>query len=491
MSDFPIDIALSVIGILVTLVAFLREFVFVGRKRLGYRVQMNTPVSRIPLTVSNGADVTVVLIRIENNGSTEIDEGDYRDANRPRLIFPGHSVQATEVTERVTRSGERWALDQLSSELRAIAHSTSPQGVGEIVLPKEILQRGEHYKVLAVLQAQGAAAPITDDREIVKHRGILKSGTIGMTTSRSRREPVLLGLSSFLAVVLAVQLVLAVLRPEPPPDYCASGELRLVGSTAMETTVRKVAESFQKSCSGAKFAFDFTGTTDGLEYLARPEAAPNTVAIGEGPKHETFPDLSEDAFAVAPYSVVVHPDLAVSDLTTEQIQRLFRGQISNWREVGGPDLPVVVVDRIYGSGSRFALEHRLLNWNRPLYQPEPCAGRPRLVHCEVRTTSAMADVVAKNPGAVGYLESAAVRGAAVKAVRIDGVEATMDNVGAKAYPFYSVEFAFNDYPGGQLPAESLAAKFIDYLTHGQGRLIVAEFGAIACVDWDVRADCTP
>ncbi|MFE3321887.1 substrate-binding domain-containing protein [Nocardia sp. NPDC059195] len=497
MSDFPIEIVLSLIALAVAVATYLQQFVFIERKRLGYRVQMNTPASKIftdpngaPQANNNGtASKSVVLIRIENSGTAEIVAGDYY-SSRPRLVFPAHTVHLIEVTERVNLQGR---VDT-GATLDAIQTVTRADGGSEIFLPAENLAVGEHYKVLAVLEGPVAAPDDHDGEQVVTHLGSIKSGTFEATPSHSsgiRPARALLGLSLFLAVVVTIQLVASIVRPEPLPDYCATGTLDLVGSTAMAPMIRKAAASFENHCPGAKFAFDFTGTTDGLEDLDAPESAPNTVAIGEGPKHKTFPDLSESAFAVAPFSVVVHPDLGVADLTTDQIQRLFRGQISNWIEIGGPDLPVVVVDREYGSGSRFAIEHRLLDWNRPLYQPEPCAGRQRLVHCEVRSTTAMADVVARNPGAVGYLESSAVRDAAIKSVKINGVEATKDNMRAKAYPFYSAEFAFNDYPGGQIPAESLAAKFIDYLTHGQGRLIVAEFGGIACVDWDVRTDCAP
>lgn len=497
MSDFPIEIVLSLIALGVAVATYLQQFVFVDRKRLGYRVQMNTPASNI-FTDSNGTSQTtaaasrsVMLIRIENHGTVPILARDYTSGDdRPKLCFAQHTVHKVEATERVDREGRTG----LGAKLEAIAATNNADGSSEIELPDERLQPGEHYKVLAVLEGPVADPDDHDGDKVVKHRGSVNGGEFETTSSHSistGHERALLGLSVFLAVVVMIQLLMVVLRPDPLPSYCATGELELVGSTAMAPMIIKAAQSYEKSCPGSEFAFDFTGTTDGLQDLDEPAATPNTVAIGEGPKQHTFPDLSEDAFAVAPFSVVVHPDLKVNDLTTEQIQRLFRGQIDNWREIGGPDLPVVVVDRTYGSGSRFALEHRLLDRSRPLYQPEPCAGRPRLVHCEVPSTGAMADVVARNPGAVGYLESAAVRDAAIVQVTIDGQVANKDNVRARTYPFYSVEFAFNDYPGGHLPSDSLAAKFIDYLTHGQGRLIVAEFGGIACVDWDVRAECAP
>ncbi|MFD3506827.1 substrate-binding domain-containing protein [Nocardia sp. NPDC058666] len=433
--------------------------------------------------------LSLVLVRIENAGSAPITKEDYtlNDEQRPKvglhLRFPGRKVIAVAVTDLTGIPDENLGPSS------GIARRVEGEGaglVGVIDLPKVRMDRKDHYKVLAVLNKLGNAeetAPPTLSG--------LRGGTAESTRSDSRPPRILVGLSIFLLALVLVQLGISLWRTAPLPNYCASGNVKLVGSTAMAPLVRTAARSFESNCPGATFALDFTGTTDGLEDLNEPALAPNIVAIGEGPKRHTFPDLSGNAFAVAPFSVVVHPDLGVTDLTTDQVQRLFRGQISNWREIGGRDLPVMVVDREYGSGSRFALEHRLLDWDRPLYRPEPCAGRQQLVHCEVGTSTAMADVVARNPGAVGYLESSTVRDAPIKSVKINGVEANRDTVRAKTYPFYSAEFAFHDYPGGQIPADSLAAKFIDYLTHGQGRLVVAEFGGIACVDWEIRADCAP
>ncbi|MFD3743246.1 substrate-binding domain-containing protein [Nocardia sp. NPDC058633] len=490
MSDIPIDIALSVIGIAVAVAAFLREFVFVGRKHLGYRVQMNTPVSRIPLMVPNGSDMTMVLIRIENDGGTVIDDDDYRPADRPSLIFPGHSVQATEVTERVTRSGERRAHDHFSSELRAIETSTTAQGQGRIVLPREILQRGEHYKVLALLQAQGAD-PITDDREIVVHGGSLKGGSIDMTTTRSRREPLLLGFSLFLAVVFVVQLIYAVVQPDPPPKDCAAGQLTLIGSTAMAPMIRSAAQSYQRVCREARFEFDFQGTTDGHDKLAEPAPAPNTVSIGEGPKLDTYPTLSERAFAVAPYSVVLHRDLPVDTLTVQQVRDLYAGRLANWSDVGGPDLPVTLVDRRVGSGTKNAFDWRLGITGRRSEATISCLGMPSdLSHCLVGSAAEMIDVVARTPGAIGYSETAAVTDT-VRAIELGGVRATKDNVLSHVYPFYSVEYALTDYPDGSIPADSLAANFIDYLVNGRGKLIVEEFGAAVCANLPDPMTCEP
>ncbi|MEV0683700.1 substrate-binding domain-containing protein [Nocardia sp. NPDC050378] len=508
--NFPIEIVLSVLGVVVAVATFLRQFVFPGYKRIGFRVQMDTPVTgqiQFPAAADPDADVTgalrnlqtaatpngepltlrnlsLALVRIENAGSLPIVWQDYTSTDPNiglRLSFPGREVIAVAVTEL-----QGVDPDDLGPN-SGIARRTEGEGdtfKGVVDLPKVPMDRKGHYKILAVLNNKNNLTTFKD-AELTG----LRSLKAYPTRSSSRSWP-LIGLSVFLLILVLVQLGVALTRTDPPPSYCADGNLTLVGSTAMEKMVREVAENYETHCSGADFTFDFAGTSDGLRVLDKPEQAPNTVAIGEGPKRDTFPDLFETPFAVAPFAVVTHPDLGIADLSTPQIQRLFRGEIDNWAMLGGPDLPVVVVDRQHGSGSRFALEARLLDWQRPLYQPEFCAGRSRLVHCEVGSTAEMAEVVAATPGAVGYLEATTV-GEGLRAVTIDDRTATKNHVADRSYPFYSVEFAFHDYPGGNMPADSLAAKFVDYLVYGDGRLVVAEFGGIACLELAKRSECEP
>lgn len=507
MGEFPIEIVISLIGLGVAVAAFLREFIFVERKRLGYRVQMNTPASKI-LTESNGTaassspdDATpatsksVVLIRIENFGSAVIEggeSGDYGTDDRPRLAFRDHIVHVVEVTERVNRAGEPVAA--LGAELRAITASVDTDGRAVIELPRERLAPGEHYKVLAVLVGPAPDPKDHNGEKVVEKRGSVKGGEFESTSSHSTgagRAPALLALSGFLALVVMIQLLVAVLRPDPSPKDCAAGQLTLVGSTAMAPMIRSAAQSYEKACSGARFEFDFKGTTDGHDKLAEPAPAPDMVSIGEGPKLDTYPTLSEQAIAVAAYSVVLHRGLRVETLTVQQVQDLYAGRVVNWSEVGGPDLPVTLVDRRVGSGTKNTFDWRLGIAGRRSEATISCLGMPSdLRHCRVGSAEEMIDVVARTPGAIGYSETVAVP-EDVRAIELGGVPATRENVLSHAYPFYSVEYALTDYPDGRIPADSLAANFIDYLVNGRGKLIVEEFGAAVCVKLPNPKTCVP
>ncbi|MFE3541395.1 PstS family phosphate ABC transporter substrate-binding protein [Nocardia sp. NPDC059177] len=495
MGDFPIDVVLSLIGLLVAVAAFLREFVFVGRKRLGYRVQMNTPASRIledpnaaptPANSEAPQQKSLVLIRIENDGNAAIEDSDYGDAGRPRLSFRHHRVGIVEVTERVDQSGA--SIRPLSPALHAIAAGTDSDGLAEIVLPAERLERGEHYKVLAVLEGPAPDPLDRNASRVIQKVGSLKGGRFVLTSSGSRREPVLLGLSVFLAVVVLTQLLVAVLRPDPPPRDCADGTLTIVGSTALAPAVRKAAENYEKTCTAARFEFDFAGTEPGLRTLTLAGETPDMVAIGDGSKGDSFASLTEHPLVLSSFSMVVHPGVGLTDLTTQQIRDLYRGNIRNWNEIGGPDLPVVLIDRTAGSGTRRALEAKLLEDNRKVFRYASCVGMaPGGAQCEVDVTEEVATFVAKIPGAVGYLETSSVS-AEVRAVSIDGVAPSQETVRAGSYPFTGVEYA---YTHGPIAGDSLAAQFLDYLTRGKARLTMIEFGNIPCADESEQKFCTP
>lgn len=505
--DIPLELILSGIGLAVASAAFMREFVLVGRRRLGYRFQMDTPVTgetdtaslvgalrnlRTPEVGGSPLDLSklsVVLIRIENNGTLAIDAEDYTMGGVGskvglQVFFPGREVIGLTVSEY-----EQGVPAANLTQEAGLGHGFQGEGdefKGFIELPKVPLERRQHYKILAVLKrVHGSGEP---KKSIVE--GAIKRGTIDETTSHDGPSKRLMALSGFLVALIAVQAVLA-LQPDPPPSDCAGGELTLVGSTAMAPMIKRAAETYGARCTDAKFSFDFHGTTQGHDKMVESAPARNMVSIGEGPKLDSYRTLSERAIAAAVYSVILHRDLNLENLTVQQVQDLYAGRVKNWQQVGGPDLPVTLVDRQPGSGTMNAINWRLGITTRESDATTSCLGRPpERRHCRADSTTAMLGAVAEIPGAIGYVETAAVTDD-VKAIMLGGVVATKENMLAHTYPFWSVEYALTDYPDGRIPADSLAGNFIEYLIHGRGKLVIEEFGAAACVELATPRDCTP
>ncbi|MFC4374847.1 PstS family phosphate ABC transporter substrate-binding protein [Nocardia halotolerans] len=513
VDEFPLEIVLSIVGIVVALATFLGEFVLVGRRRLGYRVQMDTPVTgevefpapataadpdvtgvlRNLRTTTDGA-LSLVLVRIENSGSLGINDGDYTMRIRDResvglhLCFPEREVIGVAVTE--LQGVPRENLGHDSGIGRRVERSaSSAEGrpatlTGIVDLPKVPLERGDHYKVLAVLNRPAGSGHAPEPTL----SGGMRGGRVVKTESNGRPPWILVALSLFLLTLVVVQLVVAVVRPDPPPRDCAAGDLTVVGSSAMAPMIGKAAENYRRTCTGARFSFDFTGTEPGLRALTRAGQTETMLAIGDGAKGNSFQSLTEHPLALGSFSMVVHPDVGLTDLTTSQIRALYRGNVVNWQQLGGPDLPVVLIDRTAGSGTRRALESRLLEDNRKVFRYASCVGMaPGGAQCEVDVTEEVAVFVAKIPGAVGYLETSAA-GDGVRAVTIDGVGPSPDTLRGGDYPFTGVEYA---YTHGPVAGDSLAAQFLDYLVRGKARLTVAEFGNIPCGDPAVSKFCTP
>ncbi|MEV0293004.1 substrate-binding domain-containing protein [Nocardia sp. NPDC050710] len=487
MGGFPVDTVLALIGIAVPIAAFFWEFVFVGRRRLGYRVQMDTPVTGEVEAVFPGVltrlredrgtelrDLSIVLVRIENSGTSTIESADYL-APVPRvglhLRFPQRRVVGLAVTEL----SDQDLADSLGPNSGIGVREDTGGHIGVIDLPKVPLNRGDHYKILAILQrSEGNGeypAPVL--------LGGIKRGRVTETESRTGVSRIMLALITFLVLVIVVQFVVAAVEPPPNPLDCATGKLMVVGSSAFEPVIRDAASRYEKRCAGAEFAFDFAGTERGLDRVAEAGADPELLTISDGAKGRGYPALLPRPLALSLFTVIVHPDLGITDLTAAQIADLFTGRITNWSQVGGPDRAVVLVNRTPGSGTRNIFERRLLGGAQPERPHQSCTAIKDTAgtYCDVPVTRDMHKAVAEIPGAIGYSEFSEAREARMRIVTIDRIAAGRQQGIDRSYPFWGVEYA---YSNGDLPADSLAAGFLHYLTGSIGAEVLRAHGNEPC-----------
>ncbi|MGW1740854.1 substrate-binding domain-containing protein [Nocardia sp. NPDC001965] len=504
MRELLLDLVLPLAGIAIPVGAFVWEFVFVGRKRLGWRVQMDTPVTgeaesghagalrqlrqTVEGTERNLKDLSVVLVRIENNGATAIDAADYVTAQHNRaglhLQFPGRKVIGLAVTE-LSNQGLAVCFEPDSG----FGHRQLDHGDGVIDLPKVPLNRNDHYKILAALERTTGTDPYPDPIM----QGVVTGGGIAKTKGRTGVSLLMVALTGFLVLVIATMTVLDIAEPEPAPLGCATGELTVVGSTAFEPVIREAARLYEQTCPGARFDFGFEGSERGMARLEdEAGGAGRLLAIGDAPKGADYPALVQRPLAVSVFSVVVHPGTGVRDLTAGQIRDLFQGRVSNWREVGGADQPVRIVNRYPGSGSRATFETRLLDSTQP---PEPgltCRELRRDAapgRCQTLYTDDMLAEVAATAGAIGYSESAdAADAPGVGEVLIDGRPATRVEVTEHGYPFWGVEYAFGH---GDFAPGSLGAGFLRFLLDEAGRDVIRSNGNLPCAELADPAQCRP
>lgn len=504
MSEFWWSVTLATLGLVVPGAAALYEFVLKGRKRLGYRVQLDTTATDLVQTSDAGAlqqlqkdgrrldDPTLVLLRIENNGHTHVDTKDYAglddDKVGIRVRFPGRRVAGMVVTE-------------LSDDfLRSCFQEKSGLGVrdGVIELPKVPMNRAAHYKVLAALERAethtGAPGQFPEPEVEGGIKGGVGRGTIVETRSRTGTPKRAVGLIGFLVVLVLGQLAVFLRSNDPAPLDCARGRLTLTGSTAFEPVLRKAADAYRDTCRDASFVIATGGSGEGLRALHRSRSA-DVLAFSDGAKPDGYPGLLPRPIAFFLFTLVAHPGTGVRDLTVEQIRRLYAGEVTNWRDIGGNDVPVRLVSRNPGSGTRATFQEQVLGGTRePGTNSDDCRSRDPgapagVVRCARDSTAQVLQAVAESPGALGYSEAGAVSARRdVVPVRIGGHRPSLPEADQGAYPFWQTEYG---YTYGEPAADSLAASFLRYLTAQVGADVLRAHGMRPCAELQNPALCRP
>ena len=494
--------ALATLGVVVPGIAAFYEFVVKGRKRLGYRVQMDTTATNVVETDDPGVfdqlreplvDPTLVLLRIENNGQTHIDEDDYAVLHDLKagvtVTFPDRKIVGMVVTE-LSDDGMRSSFEDGGG--LAVKDN-------RILLPKVPMNRGAHYKVLAALDtAGGKMEQYPPPKVACTIKGGVTGGKIQETRSRTGTPKRTIALVGFLVAIVIAQLVVFTQSNNGAPLDCASGHLTVAGSTAFAPIAQEAAKSYQDLCPGASFSFDMRGSGEGLQVLdqaGRDGKARDQLSFSDGEKPDGMPALLPRPIAFVLFTLVVNADTGVSDLSTTQIKQIYQGKISNWQEIGGKDLPIRLISRNPGSGTRNAFQRRVLGGERePGTNSDDCRSRdpgspPGVVRCARDSTDAVLRAVAATPGALGYSELGAATGRkGVTAIHIGGHPATVAEADHGAYPFWETEFG---YTVGEPTANSLAASFLRYLTNQVGADIIRSHGDRSCGELANPQLCRP
>ncbi|MFI2433124.1 substrate-binding domain-containing protein [Streptomyces sp. NPDC018693] len=491
-----VALATAVLGIAASAVMVWYERRVPRRKRVGYRVQMDNPIgddvrsgrtnSRIGLfdEVPGMSDATLVLLRIENDGSQGVDRDDYTSPELHGLtaVFTDRTVRGVSVT-------------QPSDTDHLMPHFTAARGFGyegnTVRIPRVPLNPGEYFKLLVLLTGGdvGCAIRLTGgvrDGEIHLNRSATPDAKPPLFSRAARTITVLLTVS-----VLTLAAMVVTGDGARPPIGCAGGTLTLTGSTAFAPVLREVAEKYEKDCAKAEatVVVDTHGSTAGVRELSEAGArsgkgSPPVVAFSDGPEQSGQDRLRENRVAVSVFALVVNDEVPLRNLTTAQVRRLYRGDIDNWSELGGPDLPVHLVSRDANSGTRQVFQRRVLSASEFANTSTDCRSKDYVsspvVRCELDSTQPVLSTVAEIPGAIGYSElNAAARAQGLHLLRLDSQEPSVDAIedGTSDYPYRELEYA---YTYGQPPADSLVSSFLTYLTRGNGQDVIRTHGHLPC-----------
>ena len=255
----------------------------------------------------------------------------------------------------------------------------------------------------------------------------------------------------------------AATEAENAPSADLSGAISMVGSTSMEKFANALSESFMEKYPNVTVTAEFVGSGAGIEAVSN-----GTADIGNSSRNlkdeEKAGGVAENIVAIDGIAVVVDGANTVEDLTKQQLSDIYEGKITNWKDAGGNDAPIVVIGRESGSGTRSAFEELLKLEDMCKYSNE------------LDSTGAVMAKVASTPGAIGYV-SLDVLDDTVKAVKLEGAEPTEENIKAGSY-FLSRPFVMATK--GEISEQNdLVKALFDYIYSEEGTEIVKSVGLIA------------
>lgn len=241
-----------------------------------------------------------------------------------------------------------------------------------------------------------------------------------------------------------------------------SGSISMVGSTSMEKLANALSEAFMEEYPDVTVTAEFVGSGAGIEAVTN-----GTADIGNSSRslkdEEKAAGVVENVVAIDGIAVCVDPANEVADLTKEQLTNIYNGTVTNWKEVGGADEPIIVIGREAGSGTRGAFEELVDLVDGCKYANE------------LDSTGAVIAKVASTPGAIGYASLDALDDS-VKALSLEGVEATAENIKAGNY-FLSRPFIMATK--GEISEQNdLVQAWFDFVLGDEGQQVASEVGLI-------------
>ena len=233
------------------------------------------------------------------------------------------------------------------------------------------------------------------------------------------------------------------------------------GSTSMEKVIGSLGEVFQEE-TGITFTYNPTGSGSGIKAVSEGRCDIG-LSSRELKAEEAESGLTGTVLAYDGIAIIVNPENAVEDLTSETLAKIYTGEITNWSEVGGVDGEIVLIGREAGSGTRDGFESITGTEDACKYRQE------------LTSTGDVITTVAQNPNAIGYASLASVKDT-VKAVSVDGVVPSEETIKDGSYvvqrPFVLVTKTDAALSEG-------AQQFFDYITSDAAVEIISGAGVVA------------
>ncbi|GAC1659934.1 MAG: phosphate ABC transporter substrate-binding protein [Candidatus Elarobacter sp.] len=207
----------------------------------------------------------------------------------------------------------------------------------------------------------------------------------------------------------------------------ADTTITIAGSTALLPLVKDAAAAYQQAHPDVKISVSGGGSGTGINQVAA-----KAIDIGDSdilaPSH---PELHDNRVAVVGFAVIAHPGVGAKSLSKKQLQDIFSGKVTNWKDVGGADQKIVVVNRPRNSGTRAVFGKTVM-------------GTVAISESGLTedATGTVVSVVKQTPGAISYAALSGTRGGGLNELAVDGVTPTDENIINGKYPIWSYEHMF-------------------------------------------------
>jgi phosphate transport system substrate-binding protein len=255
----------------------------------------------------------------------------------------------------------------------------------------------------------------------------------------------------------------------------ASKNILSVGSTAMQPLAEQAGELFEKENNGTTVTVQGGGSGAGLTQIQSGSVQiGNSDVFAEQKSGIDANKIIDHKVAVVGIAPVVNLDVKISNLTTQQLQDIFTGKITNWKEVGGNDLSIVVINRAAGSGTRTVFEYSILKGNEAIKAQEQ------------DSNGTVQKIVKSTPGAISYLGFGFIDPTQLTQLSVDGIKGNAENVSDNKWKIWGYEHMYT-----QKNPNETTSKFIKYflsekVQHG----VVKKLGYIPLDQMKVEKDAT-
>jgi phosphate transport system substrate-binding protein len=237
--------------------------------------------------------------------------------------------------------------------------------------------------------------------------------------------------------------------------------VHIVGSSALQPLAAKAADLFHQQHPEVKIDVQGGGSGVGLSAVINHQAEIGDSDIYADPTQYPDPNLTDHIVCITPMAMIVNPEVNIAALNTQQVIEIYTGVITNWRDVGGPNLPIVPLVKPTTSGTRALFDKYVLGTTAEVGQPVTDA------------STVVVDTVAHTPGAISYTSVTTIN-STVQTIALDGAHATAQDIQSGKYRFWGFEHMYTLQNG-----IDATTAFLDFMQTSQIQQLAVSLGYLS------------